>query len=116
MCASISRVTVARRQMDADSAAKAMPATGPTGHAVGTPAHTAGPTPIPPTPGAGTQAKPRRYHGTVGLDPTRVASTARGVAEAVTAHLVGLVGANVTVGFDGVTRDDRDALGCTQRR
>ena len=41
--------------------------------------------------------KPRRYHGTVQLDPTRVGRDAGRIAEEVIAHLVGLTGADVTV-------------------
>ncbi len=41
--------------------------------------------------------KPRRFHGTVALDATRVGRDARKIAEKVIAHLVSLVGAKVTV-------------------
>jgi hypothetical protein len=50
-----------------------------------------GPTP-PPGP-----AMPRRFHGTVTLDTTRVGRDASVIAEEVIAHLAGLVGAKVTV-------------------
>ena len=40
---------------------------------------------------------PRRYHGTVQLDPARVGRDASQIAEEVIAHLVGLAGAEVTV-------------------
>jgi predicted AAA+ superfamily ATPase len=50
--------------------------------------------PIPPKPGA---ALPKRFHGTVTLDPVRVGKDAGRIAEEVLAHLVGLVGATVTV-------------------
>ena len=40
---------------------------------------------------------PRRYHGSVQLDPTRVGRDASQIAEEVIAHLVGLAGADVTV-------------------
>ena len=49
-----------------------------------------GPTP-PGTPG------PRRFHGTVRLDATRLGRDAGRVAEEVIAHLTGIVGARVTV-------------------
>jgi predicted AAA+ superfamily ATPase len=42
-------------------------------------------------------ALPKRFHGTVTLDPTRVGRDASRVAEEVIAHLTGLVGASVTV-------------------
>src|SRR5690606_10499144 len=43
---------------------------------------------------------PRRYHGAVRLDPSRVGRDASQIAEEVIAHLVGLVGAAVTVTLD----------------
>jgi len=42
-------------------------------------------------------AKPKRYHGTVGLDPARVGRDASRVADEVISHLAGLVGAKVKV-------------------
>ena len=41
--------------------------------------------------------KPTRFHGNVTLDPTRVGRDAGRIADEVIAHLVGLVGSNVTV-------------------
>jgi hypothetical protein len=41
--------------------------------------------------------KPKRFHGTVTLDTTRVGRDAGRIAEEVIAHLSGLVGAKVTV-------------------
>lgn len=43
------------------------------------------------------QKRPRRFHGTVVLDPTRVGRDAGRIAEEVIAHLSGQVGADVTV-------------------
>ena len=40
---------------------------------------------------------PRRFHGTAALDPTRVGRDAGRIADEVIAHLVGLVGSEVTV-------------------
>ena len=40
---------------------------------------------------------PRRYHGTVALDPVFAGRDAGRIAEEVIAHLAGLVGANVRV-------------------
>ena len=40
---------------------------------------------------------PRRFHGTVALDPTRVGRDAGRIADEVVAHLAGLVGSEVTV-------------------
>ena len=42
----------------------------------------------------------RRFHGTVTLDPARVARDAGTIAEEVIAHLAGIVGADVTVSLD----------------
>ncbi len=41
--------------------------------------------------------KPRRFHGTVSLDPTRVGRDAGRIAEEIIAHLAALPGAEVTV-------------------
>jgi hypothetical protein len=45
----------------------------------------------------GAPAKPKRFHGTVTLDPTRVGRDAGRIADEVIAHLAGLVGSQVTV-------------------
>ena len=45
----------------------------------------------------GTSRKPNRYHGTVLLDSNRVGRDAGRIAEEVISHLVGLMGASVTV-------------------
>jgi hypothetical protein len=88
---------VARRQRDAESAP---PAGGtPVGPADG------GEVPVPGTvtgPDDETEppqgpAPPKRFHGTVVLDPARVGRDASRVADEVIAHLSGLVGATVTV-------------------
>lgn len=42
----------------------------------------------------------KRFHGTVSLDPTRVGRDASQIADEVIAHLVGLVGAKVTVALE----------------
>lgn len=42
-------------------------------------------------------ARPKRFHGTVSLDPARVGRDASRIADEVIAHLAGLVGANVEV-------------------
>lgn len=52
--------------------------------------------PEPPTPPRGPVA-PKRYHGTVVLDPTRAGRDVGRIAEEVLAHLVGVDGATVTV-------------------
>ncbi len=45
-------------------------------------------------------AGPRRYHGTVRLDPARVGRDASQIAEEIIAHLIGLAGSEVTVTLD----------------
>lgn len=62
----------------------------PLGGGTGDP-HTPDPE-LPPT-----ATKPKRFHGTVVLDSTRVGRDASKIAEEVIAHLVGLVDADVTV-------------------
>lgn len=42
-------------------------------------------------------SQPKRFHGTVSLDPTRVGRDAGQIAEEVIAHLTGLVGAKVSI-------------------
>jgi hypothetical protein len=87
----------ARRQIDAD-AAEADRAGGTNGQAAsngGTipdESTTSGPT--PPLPLA---TQPKRFHGTVSLDPTRVGRDAGRIADEVVSHLSGLVGAKVAV-------------------
>jgi hypothetical protein len=44
-----------------------------------------------------TKVGPKRYHGTVDLEPQRVGRDASRIADEVIAHLAGLVGARVTV-------------------
>jgi hypothetical protein len=51
--------------------------------------------PTPPTPPA--QPKPKRFYGTVRLDPSRVGRDASRIADEVISHLVGQDGAEVTV-------------------
>jgi hypothetical protein len=48
-------------------------------------------------PGPREVPKPRRYHGSVDLDPTRVGRDAGRVADEVIAHLAGLIGSSVRV-------------------
>ena len=51
----------------------------------------------PSTGSSGAAAAPRRYHGTVILDATRVGRDAGRIAEEVISHLAGLIGAKVIV-------------------
>ena len=86
------RPEAARQQLDTEAGG------GPAGEPVG---------PTPPTNGGegaspGAQPptaapQPRRYHGSVDLDPARVGRDAGRIADEVIAHLTGLVGSNVRV-------------------
>ena len=69
---------------------------GPTGERDGptAPGPVAGPT---GTARACRRHQPKRFHGTVTLDATRVGRDASRIADEVIAHLAGLVGAKVTV-------------------
>jgi predicted AAA+ superfamily ATPase len=91
---------VARRQLDAETPSE----TGRTGTTIegggsatdGTATAGGGmTTAIPPRPTAA--PKPRRFHGSVALDPTRVGRDASRIAEEVIAHIAALTGAQVTV-------------------
>ena len=90
---------VARRQMDAEAPAAA--AANTAGGVISAAAGASGP--VGATPGATVPAAPaatpppRRFHGTVQLDPARVGRDASRIADEVIAHLAGLVGAEVTV-------------------
>jgi predicted AAA+ superfamily ATPase len=66
---------------------------GATGTGVGP---TSGVTTTDPQPQIAPQ-QPRRFHGTVALDPTRVGRDASRIADEVITHLAGIVGANVKV-------------------
>jgi hypothetical protein len=85
---------VARAQLEAEVEPPAGPspypvAPGPDGE------HPPVPPPLPGEPQPA--AAPKRFHGTVDLDPTRVGRDASRIADEVLAHLTGLVGAHVTV-------------------
>jgi hypothetical protein len=101
---------LARRQMDAETTTSTTggPTTGPTSGGGGTTGPGTGPgTPKPPVPA------PKRFHGTVTLDPTRVGRDSSRIAEEVIAHLAGLVGSD----RDGDARDrSQDARGCSGQR
>jgi predicted AAA+ superfamily ATPase len=84
---------VARRQLDAEHLTPPGPpssAPGGEGSTTTTPGTGSGPVTAVPT-------QPKRFHGTVTLDPARVGRDAGKIAEEVIAHLSGLVGAKVTV-------------------
>ena len=90
---------VALKQLEAEKLQPpiGLPPTGPIGGGEGTtaPGPVVGPTgtPIPPT----SAAQPKRFHGTVALDPTRVGRDASHIADEIIAHLSGLVGSTVKV-------------------
>ena len=93
------RPSTARAQLDAETAAVPADSGRTAGVGDGT---RESPTIFPPetTPGSPTPAappKPKRFHGTVRLDPARAGRDASRIADEVIAHLVGLVGAKVTV-------------------
>jgi hypothetical protein len=48
-------------------------------------------------PGEGGARRPKRFHGTVNLDPARVGRDAGRIADEVISHLSGLVGSSVKV-------------------
>ena len=86
---------IARRQMEAEDVAPTLPSPspGPSTTEPGPSPVTPGgepATPPPPTP-------PKRFHGTVPLDATRVGRDASRIADEVITHLSGLVGATVKV-------------------
>jgi hypothetical protein len=90
---------IARRQMDAErppapgSGAGTISPVGGGGAAL----PGGGAVVAPPPAGPADTPKPKRFHGTVTLDPTRVGRDAGRIADEVISHLAGLVGANVTV-------------------
>ena len=89
---------VVRKQIDTET--QSVTGTTPSGATKSSPTPTeSGPQPEPSSsPGAPILApKPRRFHGTVDLDPERVGRDASRIAEEVIAHLVGLMRANVRV-------------------
>ena len=84
------------QQLDAESTKPAPPGeTQPNGQEATVPGGEPGPQSTPPDPPAANQ--PKRFHGTVSLDATRVGRDASQIADEVIAHLAGLVGAKVTV-------------------
>jgi len=90
---------VARRQLEAEVPPPTAPGTGGAGRDPGTAGSaTSSPSAVGDgaTPAAA-PALPRRFHGTVTLDPARVGRDASRIADEVIAHLAGQVGADVTV-------------------
>jgi len=90
---------VAKKQMDADRPAPVSAGTG-TETSTGGTGGTSTPGPVGPggtSPPKFAPAQPKRFHGTVTLDPARVGRDASKIADEVIAHLAGLVGAKVKV-------------------
>ena len=85
---------VARKQMDAE---RVKSTDAPTAGSRIFDGGTVGPGPGTGGTAAPVQAQPKRFHGNVTLEPTRVGRDAGRIADEVIAHLVGLVGSNVTV-------------------
>jgi predicted AAA+ superfamily ATPase len=91
---------VARRQLEFEAPAapaavggEGKPGAGAQTGAAGAPSpEDAGATGVAPRP-----ARPRRFHGTVELDPARVGRDASRIADEVISHLAGQMGAEVTV-------------------
>ena len=91
------KAEIARRQLDNEST-KPSAGSAPPGSAGGDdgskPAGAVGGSAVTSTPAA---ARPKRFHGTVVLDPTRVGRDASRIADEVVAHLAGLVGATLRI-------------------
>jgi hypothetical protein len=85
----------ARKQLEQETAPPVSTGGGASG---GTTIKPGGPTvTTTPPPGPVQPPKPKRYHGTVVLDPARVGRDAGRIADEVLTHLVGLVGSTVHV-------------------
>ncbi len=91
------RPDVAQRQFQADAAATTS-TTEPPSSTAGT--GETGASPTTAKPGPAVKQSPKRFHGTVALDPARVGRDAARIADEVIAHLTGLLGSNVSVTLD----------------
>lgn len=88
---------IARRQLDAEAVPPAsQPVPAETGGGGASPG-AAGPAAGPTESSEPADSQPKRFHGTVTLDTTRVGRDASRIADEVIAHLSGLVGAKVKV-------------------
>jgi hypothetical protein len=88
------RPEVARRQISAETSSS-QPVDGNTGTV--TPPGPVLTPPAVPSPGPAAPSRPRRFHGTVTLDPTRAGRDASKITDEVITHLVGLIGSSVQV-------------------
>jgi hypothetical protein len=90
------RADVAEKQRQAETVPVTSGFAEPAGGSLGvsaTPTAAVGPTGA----SADRTRRPKRFHGTVNLDPTRVGRDAGRIADEVISHLVGLVGSSVKV-------------------
>ena len=94
----IVRPEVAQQQRDADALEPEPPS--PSDDSVPSDSHPSTPSGEQPPLIPGETMGPRRYHGTVQLDPARVGRDASQIAEEVIVHLVGLAGSEITVTMD----------------
>jgi hypothetical protein len=85
------RPDVARQQLTAET----QPGDGTTG--IVTPPGAVPPPPPVPPPGPPAPPRPRRFHGTVTLDPARAGRDASKITDEVLTHLMGLLGSSVRV-------------------
>jgi hypothetical protein len=93
------RPDIAYKQYEVDTATAQAAAAGTAGGASATSTGT-GPAPAvtkPEHPAPVEAPKLKRFHGSVTLDPTRVGRDAGRIADEIIAHLVGLVGSDVTI-------------------
>src|SRR5215831_21153769 len=54
------------------------------------------------TPAVVTAVRPKRFHGTVSIDPSRLGRDAGRIGDEIVAHLVGLIGSKVDVTLEVV--------------
>lgn len=88
----------ATRQMEAETPPQAASPVNGGDTATPQPAAIPGSTTSPPVPSGPTEPpKPKRYHGTVDLDPNRAGRDASRIADEVITHLAGLLGSKVRV-------------------
>jgi hypothetical protein len=88
------RPEVARKQIDEETAPPSPVGVPASGSASPRPGEVI---PLPESVGPTQPPKPKRFHGTVVLDPARVGRDASRIADEVVTHLVGLVGSNVKI-------------------
>ena len=86
------RPDIARKQLDAEVPPEPGPGPGPEPGPGPGPEPGPGPDPVPPP-----ESGPKRFHGSVGIDPVRAGKVVGQIAEEVVSHLTGLVGAKVEV-------------------